>query len=450
MTLPDRIEITQEYLEALQLLKNGSSSLLVTGRAGTGKSTLLRYYRDNCADRPVVLAPTGVAALTVEGQTIHSFFRFRPNITPDVIRMSTGWLPGRFRRLMKGLRTIVIDEASMLRADLLDCINVFLERHGPVPGVPFGGVRMVFFGDLYQLPPVVLNNERGLFDGKPNYESEYFFDAKVFNQDDGHPLRRIEVFNLTRIFRQLDNRFVTLLNRVREGVADKQDLMILNQRVTNYREFPKESFYVVLTGSNRAANKINLERLFAIAGKQRMWTSVAVTTGVCSKEHERAPHDLQFCVGAQVMMLTNDPDRDWVNGSLGIIVNVTGRDCADKVTIQIKDGPRVTVGLHTWENCRYDMVSSKIVSVPVGTYTQFPFRLCWAITIHKSQSKTFDRMAINLRRAFAYGQTYVALSRCTRLEGLDLYRPIEQHNVFCDPRISRFMDANNVAGVATE
>ncbi|MCY4542019.1 MAG: AAA family ATPase [Rhodobacteraceae bacterium] len=436
----DDIELTSEFKSALRELDYGTSHVLVTGRAGTGKSTLLRYFCEHHLEQPVVLAPTGVAALTVEGQTIHSFFRFGPNVTPDSLRQSPGWMSGRRRRLMKKLDTIVIDEVSMLRADLLDCIDVILRKHGPRQGLPFGGVRLVMFGDLYQLPPVVPKDERQFFSGPPWYNSQYFFDAEAFRSGPGDLRSRLKVINLTRIFRQVDGRFVALLNRIREGISDRRDLELLNQRVRPSSDIPKRDYYVVLTGSNKDADSINGARLREVAGRNRIWLSKASITGECKRENERAPRNLRFCVGAQVMMVHNDADRRWVNGSLGIVTDIQGTSSPKQVHVRLKDGPHAVVKRQVWEIFKYQVEMGKILPVRIGTYSQFPFRLCWAITIHKSQSKTFDHMAINLRRAFAYGQTYVALSRCTSLEGIDLFRPLTSHSVFCDPRIGKFLD----------
>ena len=218
--MPD-IEINPEFARALELIQAGQGNLFITGRAGTGKSTLLEYFRDHADDEPVILAPTGVAALNVRGQTLHRFFGFRTDVTPDAVRKSRG--KPRNAQLYKELTTLIIDEASMLRADLLDCVDGFLRRHGPRPGTPFGGVQMVFVGDLYQLPPVVTSNEREIF--KTIYETPYFFSAHVLKDVE------LEIVELRKVYRQKDRQFVELLNRIRNDTVDDSDLALLNSRV---------------------------------------------------------------------------------------------------------------------------------------------------------------------------------------------------------------------------
>lgn len=424
------IEINPEFARALECIAGGRGNLFITGKAGTGKSTLLEYYRDHATDTPVILAPTGVAALNVGGETVHRFFGFGIDVTPEKVRNSRR--RPRHPGIYKKLRTVIIDEASMLRADLLDCVDVFLRKHGPRRGVPFGGVQMVFVGDLYQLPPVVTGSEREIF--RSLYETPYFFSANALAESD------LEIIELTKVYRQEDADFVALLNSVRNDSVDDADVAHLNARFDPSFEPPDDVFFISLTTTNRNADRINGNRLASLAG--RGCVSLAEISGEFGREHYPTATELAFKTGAQVMMLNNDSVDRWVNGSLGVIESVAAWEEGRRgVTIRLRDDRRaVEVEPHTWEVIRFVLQDGSIASESVGRFTQLPFRLAWAVTIHKSQGKTFDNVVIDLERgAFAAGQTYVALSRCTSFDGIVLRRPVRRSSIRADWRIKKFL-----------
>ena len=304
---PAAIEINPEFGRALELMEAGARNLFVTGRAGTGKSTLLEHFRANTGTNPVVLAPTGVAALNVRGQTIHRFFGFGVDATPEKVRASRR--KPRDPELIARLTTVVIDEVSMLRADLLDCIDVFLRKHGPMPRTPFGGVHMVFVGDLYQLPPVVTGEEREIF--RSVYETPYFFSARALADED------LDVVELQKVYRQKDADFVELLGRIRNDSVDDADMARLNARLDPGFEPPPDAFHVSLTTTNRNADRINETRLESLPG--RMLVSRADIGGDFGREHHPTATELTFKEGAQVMLLNNDAAGRWVNGSIGTV-----------------------------------------------------------------------------------------------------------------------------------
>ena len=426
VTRVPRLEITGEFTRALKGMEQGRRHLLITGSAGTGKSTLLRLFCESVDWDPVVLAPTGVAALNVGGQTVHRFFGFGIDITPE----SAGKRRPRYPKLYRNLKTLIIDEVSMLRADLLDCVDLFLKRHGPLPGQPFGGVHLVFIGDLYQLPPVVTGMEREAL--KQRYESPHFFSARALA---GVELATVE---LTKIFRQRDKAFAELLNRVRKNTAESSDIEHLNRRVDSQFEPPEGQGYITLTGTNRKANAINEARVDDLPTEE--YESRAIIRGDFAREYYPTQDRLKFKERAQVMMLNNDSSERWVNGSIGVIEDVTIGGGEAYVLVRLADsGRRVRVEPYEWELIRFEAREGSIVSSPAGTFTQFPFRLAWAVTAHKSQGKTFERMVIDLDRVFAAGQTYVALSRCTTLQGLVLTRPLTAGSIRCDWRVQRFL-----------
>ncbi|MBU6389750.1 AAA family ATPase [Patescibacteria group bacterium] len=425
------IIITPEFQAALQLLDDSRQHVFVTGKAGTGKSTLLQHFRKTTKKKVVVLAPTGVAALNVQGQTIHSFFRFRPDITPDSA--------GRIRpnptqtKLYKELDALVIDEVSMLRADLLDSIDAFLRRHGPERGRSFGGVQMLLFGDLYQLPPVVTRQDRALFTNR--YPGPHFFHANV--------MRDISLYltELTSVFRQQEERFITILNAIRENQVDESHFQTLNARCRP--ESPTEGV-ITLTTTNDLVDRVNQARLASLSGRPFVWQ--AHSTGTFSERDFPTPANLELKAGAQVMLLTNDPRGRWVNGSIGRVRSVYDdpESTAPTVEVKLTTGRTVPVTPFTWEVYRYEFHEGResIEPTTVGTYTQYPLRLAWAVTIHKSQGKTFDRVVIDLGRGtFSPGQLYVALSRCRTLDGITLRQPVQPRHMMSDASIVQFLDS---------
>ncbi|MFP4472626.1 MAG: ATP-dependent RecD-like DNA helicase [Candidatus Omnitrophota bacterium] len=431
MTTNETFDFNTEFAEAYSLMENSRRHIFVTGQAGTGKSTLLGYFRDHTTKNVVVLAPTGVAAVNVKGQTIHSFFHFRPDITPDSVRKI--YLRKEARKLFANLETIIIDEISMVRADLLDCIDLFLRMHGPDGRKPFGGVQMIFIGDLFQLPPVVTRREEEIF--RDHYESPYFFSARVMRELD------LACIDLSRIYRQADDEFIALLQSVRTNTMQAEDLALLNERCAPGFAPDDEEFYIYLTTTNALADKMNARRLASVPGEPFLFQ--ATREGAFEGRALPTQEHLKLKTGAQVMLLNNDPAGQWVNGSIGRITSVA-EDLAetDIIRVELEDGREVEVGPFRWDMYKfyYDEVTKEVESESVGAFIQYPLKLAWAVTVHKSQGKTFQRVVLDVGRgAFAHGQTYVALSRCTHLNGLILRRPLNLRDIIVDPRIGKFM-----------
>ena len=426
-----QLDMNPQFKKALSLMANPAQNLFITGKAGTGKSTLLEYFCANSHPKPIVLAPTGVAALNAGGQTIHSFFNFYVDITPEKARKIKVQEPETY----KNLKTIIIDEISMARADLMDCIDAFLQKHGPLKNKPFGGVQMIFVGDLHQLPPVVMSKERQAF--STLYKTPFFFSSNVFENF------KVTIVELEKIYRQKDQDFIDILNRIRTGSVSENDFKMLNKRVQPDFTPKKNEFYIYLTGINQTADEINRKRLQSLPGKT--YISVAESTGDFGKEYFPTNEELLFKPKAQIMMLTNDTKRRWVNGSIGVIQSYNEQESCVNILLQDTDQP-VSVHPHTWEIYNFSFSKEKkgMVSELAGAFIQYPFKLAWAITIHKSQGKTFDRVIIDMSRGiFASGQAYVALSRCTSLKGLVLQTPIKKHYIRTDFRIFNFLTARH-------
>lgn len=437
------IDLNPAFVRALNLLEHSRDHVFITGRAGTGKSTLLSYFRAHTERKVVVLAPTGVAAVNVSGQTIHSFFGFKPNITVNVVKKMT--LKGD-PKLYQTLDIIIIDEVSMVRADLMDCAEEFLRRFGPRRGLSFGGVQMAFIGDLYQLPPVVTADERHLF--KDRYASPYFFSADAFAELTQLPLndsgrqRTFHFVELETVYRQRDDRFISLLNAIRNNTVTDEFIDELNKRCWPTFSPPSRERYMTLTTTNAMADAVNNAALAKL--KNKAMVSRAIIEGAIDQKLYPAEEYLTLKAGAQVMFLNNDTRGRWVNGTVGEIIALgkTRGGEAGKVQARLSGGEIVTVEPYRWDiySFIYNKEERGIIAEAVGAFIQYPLRLAWAVTIHKSQGKTFERVIIDLGRGtFAPGQLYVALSRCTALEGLVLRRPMRKRDVFIDWQIVKFM-----------
>ena len=417
----ENIEINEDFKEVLDLVENSDKSMLVTGRAGTGKSTLLEYIREHTKKRVVVLAPTGLAALNIEGQTLHSFFRFPPHIIDphDIKKVYSG--------IYKIADAIIIDEISMVRADLLDAIDVFMRMNGREPNKPFGGVRMFFFGDLYQLPPVVESQDGAVLNKV--YSSPYFFDSKVMKS---FP---IEIINLTKVYRQKDPLFIEFLDKVRLGNIETKDLEIINNKVGE----KKNEDAVIIIPTNKVANFINNEKLDKLSGK--LYTYNAAVSGDFKIRGINLPVDLEFNLKkeARVMFVKNDKNGQWVNGTLGKIIDLED----DNVKVELDDGTIVSTGAVDWDKIKheYEPESKRILAKVTGKLTQIPLRLAWAMTIHKCQGQTLDNVHIDVSPGvWEYGHTYVALSRCRTLEGLGLETKIWPNDIKADYRVTDFLN----------
>jgi ATP-dependent DNA helicase PIF1 len=430
-----------EAQNALKIMSESNEHLFLTGEAGTGKSTLLEYFRNSTDKNVVVLAPTGVAALNVEGQTIHSFCAFGPDVTLQKVKKLGAW--SAKRKLLNNLSAIIIDEISMVRADLLDCVDKFLRLNGPTATMPFGGLQMIFIGDLYQLPPVEkdFGSDTGLF---KEYESPYFFHSRAFKS------AKFNFIQLKTAYRQKEQVFLDVLNAVRNNAANSDHLQILNARTQNDgQKFAFEKFAIYLTPTNARARQVNNFFLGKIQSEPKTYLGTAMG----SFEDRELPTDLnlQIKTDSQIMMLNNDQKKRWVNGTMGKIVNILKADdkennSSDVISIELETGETVKVEPHTWEMYQFvlDKQTQKIQSRTKGTFTQYPFKLAWAVTIHKAQGKTFDKVFVDLTTGtFAHGQLYVALSRCRTLNGLHLKRAIKPSDIILDNRIVEFLHSLN-------
>lgn len=416
----DSIEITPEFRSALDMMEKPGQSVFITGRAGTGKSTLLRYFKETSSRPPVTLAPTGIAALHVGGQTLHSFFGF-PHHFLDRAQVKKA---KRYKKVIEKLDTLVIDEMSMVRADIFDAVDQCL-RITRQSALPFGGVKLILFGDVFQLPPVVEPDLAALFTDR--YPGPFFFDAPAWR--DLNPT----CLELNKVFRQEgDTDFLDILNRVRERSATAEDLAVLNQRCGP--DGDPTGPHIVLAATNAVARDLNSARLDALAGKPHSYT--ARVEG--DFEQSSFPTDavLSLKKGAQILMVRNDSEKRWVNGDLGEAVEFGD----EFVRVKIK-GVAHEVKPVVWEKYVYRLneKTGSVEPVVVGTFEQMPLKLAWAITIHKSQGQTYDRVTVDLGHgAFAHGQTYVALSRCTTLKGLRLRRPLRERDILCHDRVQDF------------
>ncbi len=420
----EHIEVLPEYKFVLEAIGKGCPGIFVTGRAGTGKSTLIRYLSEkvkNCA----VVAPTGLAAINVHGSTIHSFF----SIPPRTLNPDEAFTPRRqMIPVIECLGALIIDEVSMVTPDLVDCISNSLQQARGDPR-PFGGIPVVFVGDLLQLPPVVRDPEVARY-YTDRYRTPYFFSADVFKNE---KMLRIQ---LTKVFRQTDLEFIELLDRIRLNSDHRDAVARINRECYRDREpNPEPSLFLVPT--NAAARGINSQNLNVLDSPIMEFDAIVEGNFDVQRDRFQAPHRLQLKVGAQVIFVKNNKPY-WLNGTLGRVTSI------DEVYLRVelaKSGNTVTVERATWEKIQYeyDPTEKRIVSKVVGTFKQFPVTLGWAITIHKSQGMTLDSVRIDLGRgAFCSGQTYVALSRCRTIDGISLDRPISMNDVMADTTILEF------------
>ena len=416
-------KLSQEYVDCLDEIEYSREHLFITGKAGTGKSTLLDLFRRTTSKNVVILAPTGIAALKVHGQTIHSFFKFPPRlILPSDIKYTPS-----LKRIVNKLEILILDEISMVRADILDGINRILQLHRN-NSKPFGGIRLVAFGDIYQLPPIVSSVEEKHF-FQNNYTSAYFFASEIWQQ-----LQNMRYINLSKVYRQTDRSFIRLLDEIRMGDIDYDSLTALNENVDP--DFDQEG-YIYLSPRNATMQRINQQKLAELPNEER--TYLPTITGEYNPNNMPTDPVLRIKVGAQVIFVKNDPDKEYVNGSLGIVTDL------DTNLIRIRlnqDDKEVTIGRATWDMIRYRLdpdADAQIKPEVVGTLEAFPVKLAWAMSIHKSQGQTFEKVILDMEGgAFEFGQTYVALSRCTTLEGIVLKKPLRQRDIMVDQRVVDF------------
>lgn len=433
-----------EFQDIWRLIRHTNHPVFMTGRAGTGKSTFLKYITRNTTKKHVVLAPTGIAAVNVGGVTMHSFFKipFKP-LLPDDPEFAIDRLRKRMKyskqqiKLIKELELIIIDEISMVRADILDFIDKILRVYSGNMRAPFGGKQLLLVGDIFQLEPVVTADMRDVL--RMYYPNSYFFSASVFAR-----LSLVQI-ELRKVYRQQNAEFVAMLDRFRTGSPTKTDLMQLNSRVK--ASVADDDFVMTLATRRDMVDSINDSHLSQLKSK-----SIIYTGEIKDEFPENAlptPKELELKVGAQVVFVRNDRDKRWVNGTIGKVYSAT----VNKLEIEFEDGARHVIEREVWENIEYKYNEKKksVDEKLIGTYTQYPVRLAWALTIHKSQGLTFNKVIIDVGRgAFSGGQTYVALSRSTSLEGLTLHNPVNERDVFVSAAVSNFSrQSNNRALIAT-
>ncbi len=429
-----------EFQDIWKLISYTRQSVFMTGKAGTGKSTFLRYIVENTKKKTVVLAPTGIAAVNAGGVTLHSFFHipFKP-LLPDDPELQIRSLRQRLKhsseqqKLIRELELIVIDEVSMVRADIIDFIDKVLRLYSGKLREPFGGKQLLLVGDIFQLEPVVTSDMRDIF--RDLYPNMYFFSARVFREFALVPIE------LQKVYRQSDTTFISMLDRMRTGCVSPEDIATLNSRVDpEASNSSKKDFTMTLAPKRDTVDAINTDHLQKL--RRKLYNFQGTIRDKFPENSLPAPLVLDLKVGAQVVFVRNDPERRWVNGTIGKVHSISD----DILEVALENGAVHVVNREIWENVcyRYDKETKKITEEVLGTFTQYPLRLAWALTIHKSQGLTFPRVIIDMQGgAFASGQAYVALSRCQSLEGLTLRSKVNPYDFFVNPAIRSFSGVFN-------
>lgn len=432
----------KEFQDALQLITHTRQSVFLTGKAGTGKSTFLKYICNHTKKKYVVLAPTGIAAINAGGVTLHSFFKlpFRPMLPDDPdLSLSHGRIfeffkyPKEKRKIIAEVDLIIIDEISMVRADIIDCVDRILRVYSGNMRLPFGGKQLLFVGDVFQLEPVVPSDQKEIL--SLFYASPFFFSARVFKDINLVPIE------LQKVYRQTDSVFINILDRIRNNAARKQELDTLNGRYFPSFEPQNEDMYITLATRRDQVDFINEKKLAELPGEE--YVSVGKIEGDFPESSLPTQLNLSIKEQAQVIFIDNDYERRWVNGTIGM---VSGIDENGNVYVLLESGVEHLVEPTSWRNYKYkyNEKEKRIEEEIVGTFEQLPIRLAWAITVHKSQGLTFSRVVVDLTGGvFAGGQTYVALSRCTSLEGLVLKSKISSRDIFIRKEIVEFSQIFN-------
>jgi len=425
----------KEYQYALNLIKNTNQTFFLTGKAGTGKSTFLKHITNTVSKEFVVLAPTGIASVNVKGMTINSFFLFplRPLLHNDsgIKRFPKG---SEKRELIEVMDTLIIDEISMVRADIIDAIDCSLRKNGGDENLPFGGKQVVFVGDVFQLEPVASKKSGEQEIINQLYNNPYFFNARVFE--------KIKFFTieLLKVYRQNDTDFINLLDKVRINETANTDLIKLNNRLITSADLKSKEYIITLSTTNEIANDVNQQKLAEINNIKYIYE--AEITGVFETNRYPTDIELNLKVGAQIIFIKNDSYKRWFNGTIGKVKHLSD----EEITIILENGDYYTLEKVIWENTKYkfNRILNKIESEVTGTFEQYPLKLAWAITIHKSQGLTFDKIIIDFGRGtFAYGQAYVALSRVRTINGLFLKRKIVTSDISVNEAVKEFAKSFN-------
>ena len=432
----------QELQNALQLVQFTHRSLFLTGKAGTGKSTFLHYIAQTTKKKYVILAPTGIAAINVGGATLHSFFKlpFHP-LLPNDRRYSTQQLRNTLKynsekiKLIRELELIIIDEISMVRADIIDFIDKILRVYSHNMRIPFGGKQLLLVGDVYQLEPVLKEEDWQLL--QPYYPSKFFFDAHVFRTF------QLVCIELQKVYRQRDDKFISILDHIRTSTVTNTDLSLLNQQVGQHQPMDAHQLSITLSTRRDTVDYINGLHLSKLPG------DAIILHGSIDGEYPEnnlpTPIELEVKTGAQILFIKNDREKRWVNGTLGTIIGI-GDEEDGKIYVRTEQGEDVDVEQEVWNNVRYtyNQKEQKVEEEILGSFQQFPLRLAWAITIHKSQGLTFNQVKIDLSGGvFAGGQTYVALSRCRSLKGIALQEPVKREDIYVNQEVVKFSKTYN-------
>ena len=435
---PSQIDLENEEMQkALQIIQFTRRSLFLTGKAGTGKSTFMRHIAATIKKKHIILAPTGIAAINAGGSTLHSFFKlpFHPLLPTDKrysarnIRDTLKY-NGEKTKMLREVELIIIDEISMVRADIIDFIDKVLRIYNRNMREPFGGKQLLLVGDIYQLEPVIKEDERQLL--RPFYPSCFFFDAHVFRE------MQLIAVELKKVYRQRDAQFISLLDHIRTSQVSDTDLRLLNARVNAEIGTEEGRLSITLSGRRDTVDYINEKQLNALPDQPTIF--YGHIEGEFPESSLPTPIELEVKTGAQVLFIKNDKERRWVNGTLGTIIGF-GDEEDGIIYVRTEDGRDFDVEREIWSNVRYTFneKEQKIEEEEIGSYQQFPLRLAWAITVHKSQGLTFNNVKIDFTGGvFAGGQTYVALSRCTSLQGISLQEPIRRENIFVRTEVTNF------------